>query len=260
MDLPQHVKIDRFVYFTLSEPPDYENYDFTKIWTGRDLVNLAEMEMVKRLAGNPGRCLDLAGGFGRISSILENVCSENYLIDFSSKNTGIARSTLRKTHVLQGNIFDLPYENDYFDLVILMRVMHHIENPHNVYREIMRVAKNGASVIISVPNVSLGRFRRLERIELVGKGDNGHEIFAGPLKCYFYDGLDLESIRGLGLFDNALGRMMNSLKFLYWIDIYTSRLWFLKNNIILNFRIRKPSKANQELQILKEKDSGEAVT
>jgi SAM-dependent methyltransferase len=244
----------------LKEPPNYEDYDFTKMWIRRDLVNLAEMEMVRRLAGKPGRCLDMAGGFGRISSILENVCSENHLIDFSALNTGFARSTLRKTHVLQGNIFDLPYENDYFDLVILMRVMHHIENPHNVYREIMRVARNGASVIISVPNVSLGRFRRLEGIELVGRGDNGHEIFAGPLKCYFYDGLDLESIHGLGLFDNALGRMVNSLKFLYMIDIYTSRLWFLKNNIILNFRVRKPLNANAELQMLKGKDSGKVVT
>ncbi|MGC8505438.1 MAG: class I SAM-dependent methyltransferase [Thermoplasmata archaeon] len=223
----------------MTEPPDYENYDFSLQWKRRDLVNAAELELVRRLAGKPGVCLDMAGGYGRIAGVLENICGETHLIDFSSLNTDRARSSLKKTIVVQGNIFDLPYEDDSFDLVVLFRVMHHIENPQDLYREIMRVAKDGATVIVSVPNVRMTEFRGIDTIKLVAKGDNGHSIFAGPLECYMHEGFRLESIHGLGLFDNAVGKMMNSLKFLYRIDLYTSAIWFLKNNIILKFTVEK---------------------
>ena len=221
------------------EPPDYENYDFSLQWRRRDLVNIAELEMIKKLAGKPGVCLDMAGGYGRIAGVLENICGETHLIDFSLLNTDRARSTLKKTVVVQGNIFDLPYEDDSFDLVVLFRVMHHIENPQDVYREIMRVAKDGATVIVSVPNIRMTRFRRIDAVKQVAKGDSGHSIFAGPIKCYMHDGFRLESVHGLGLFDNAIGRMLDSLKFLYRIDLYTSWIWFLKNNIILKFTVEK---------------------
>ncbi len=47
---------------------------------------------------------------------------------------------------------ELPFDDDYFDLVISYEVLEHVQNEDLAVREIWRVLKPGGEVVISVPN------------------------------------------------------------------------------------------------------------
>lgn len=221
------------------DPPDYENYDYAKEWRHRELTDLAEKTIIRKLAGHPGKTIELGGGFGRITQELESISRECYMVDFSDKNISEARQRLKKTTIRKCNFFDLPFEDDTFDLVVMIRVMHHIESPELIYREMERVSVNGGTVIVSVPNIIFHRIKKENNISLLGVGTNGHKIYGGPLESFLYPKFSLEGIYGTGILDNAFGKIFRNLKFLYHLDTATSRLWKFKNNLFLKFRVVK---------------------
>lgn len=53
----------------------------------------------------------------------------------------------------------IPFENDYFDLIIALIVLHHIPNVTYLIKEMYRTSKSGAISIIREPIVSMGDWR-----------------------------------------------------------------------------------------------------
>jgi ubiquinone/menaquinone biosynthesis C-methylase UbiE len=54
----------------------------------------------------------------------------------------------------------LPFEDDYFDLVIFNEVLEHLFAPQSrVLREVRRVIRTGGKIILSVPNIAAMRYR-----------------------------------------------------------------------------------------------------
>ncbi len=47
----------------------------------------------------------------------------------------------------------LPFEDDYFDLVVFMEIIEHLKNPYGTMREIARVLRRGAKLVLSTPNI-----------------------------------------------------------------------------------------------------------
>ena len=54
------------------------------------------------------------------------------------------------------NVFPYPFNDDEFDLIEADHVLEHLDDPFRVMKEIHRIAKHGASVIIRVPHFSRG--------------------------------------------------------------------------------------------------------
>ncbi len=48
---------------------------------------------------------------------------------------------------------NLPFQNDFFDLVVSAWVLEHLDHPEQVFREIYRVLKPGGKVIFLTPNI-----------------------------------------------------------------------------------------------------------
>ena len=104
------------------------------------------------LAGS--RALDCGCGNGRYSNALINLgCQEVYGIDFSPKNiktaqryldikTGMNPSSLN-LHYLEGDVLQIPFEDNYFDFVFSNGVLHHTRSILQGIREIYRVLKHG---------------------------------------------------------------------------------------------------------------------
>ena len=218
------------------QPPDYDNYDYVNEWKDRDILDLAERKLIKKLAGNPIKTLEMGGGFGRITSVLEKISGETYMVDFSSRNLGEAKKRLTRTHLIQCDFMNLPFKNGMFDLIVMVRVMHHISNPGHVYNEIIRVGKRGGTLILSVPYAPLSKMRERGGIREVTTDQGIHRIFYGPLESYFDNRLKLEGIFGTGLFDNRIGKRLHRFAFLSSFDTSTAKLWKLKNNLFLKFR------------------------
>lgn len=96
--------------------------------------------------------LDAGCGEGFILSECKNRNIGSHLegIDFSEAALDIGKKMFPYLDLKKGDIYDLSYENNSFDLVICTEVMEHLEKPDKVVDEIVRVSKRYC--LFSVPN------------------------------------------------------------------------------------------------------------
>jgi ubiquinone/menaquinone biosynthesis C-methylase UbiE len=226
---------------TESYVPDYEKYDYTVEWRKKRLNDLAEKALIRKWLKPKGNCLELGGGFGRLTSMLGQHYPSVVMIDFSLRNLKNAQTRLdRKTvDLVKSDINRLPLRSNLFDQVLMVRIVHHLANPEKVLSEIVRVSRDRAVVIISVPNVMLTKYRRVNKNTLVQQGPQGHRIYAAPIEIYRNPALQQPLKRSTGLFENFLGAKLSRFSFLHLVDVITSPIWFLKPTIFLRYQVRK---------------------
>lgn len=100
-----------------------------------------------------------------ISSVLDAGCGEGFTleylrinsigktfegIDFLEKAVEIGNKVHPKIKLKKGSIYELPYKDNSFDLVLSTEVLEHLDNPEKALKEIFRVSKK--YVLLSVPN------------------------------------------------------------------------------------------------------------
>ncbi len=100
-----------------------------------------------------------------INSILDAGCGEGFTLDILQKHRigkrleGLEFSesaiALGKKHhpsliFKQGSIYELPYKDNIFDLVVCTEVLEHLEDPQKALRELVRVSRR--YLVLSVPN------------------------------------------------------------------------------------------------------------
>lgn len=71
-------------------------------------------------------------------------------IDYSLNAIILGKKNYPFLSLKQGDIYNLPYRNNSFDLVICSEVLEHLEHPKKVLEEIVRVSKKYC--LLSVPN------------------------------------------------------------------------------------------------------------
>ncbi len=221
------------------EIPDYETYDFSSVWRGRGLADAAERRLVEGWALPGGdACLDLGGGFGRVTKVLEPHFHRMFMLDYSRRNLLAASSKLsQKTTLVRSDLGSLPFHDDAFDLVSLVRVIHHVSDHAALLSEVVRVGRDGGAFVMSEAN-SITKALRRERGRVV-KSSNGHLIYPSRLSRYGNRSLVREEIRGVGLFDNRISAKFQRLAPLSLFDVGTSRLWPVKMNLFIKFKISK---------------------
>jgi SAM-dependent methyltransferase len=217
------------------EVPDYESYDYSKEWRGRRIEDLAEKAIIKKWLVRSDFCLELGGGFGRITQVLLPFFRNVVVVDASSRNTQRLRRRLGLENIVRAEIGSLPFRSRQFDFVVMVRVIHHVPRLKSLFSEIRRVAKQRGTLILSAPNTSTW-LRKVTANREVGKGPPGHRIYVAPMSWYASD-FAVEGMRGTGIFDNRLGRALNGLGFLHLLDVATSTLWRLKNHVFMKLRI-----------------------
>ena len=222
--------------------PDYERYDYATVWKRRGIEDRAEREMVSRWsAGETG--IELGGGFGRITQVLEKRIGKMFMLDYSLRNLRRASSRLERTTLIRDNIGKLPFDDSVFDFVALVRVMQHIPDPDSLLSEVVRVARNGGTFVLAIGNEDR-RWHRGDAIR-IKVTETGHRIFSTPLGRYGHAGLERLEIRGLGAFDNLIGRRAERLFPLATLDLKTSRLWPAKPMLFIRYRVKKGRGKNE---------------
>jgi SAM-dependent methyltransferase len=137
----------------------------------------------------------------------------------------------------------LPFEDSVFDFVALIRVIHHLPDPDPLLREIVRVSRNGATFVLGIAH-EFGRERSIESV-LKKVTTEGHKIYSTPLARFTHPGLRRVEIRGVGDFDNRVGRSLGRLWPLGAVDLMTSRLWPAKPMLFVNYRVAKDAGTNE---------------
>ncbi len=125
-----------------SEKPQTETLALGHLAIHEPVANILEKE--KR-----GKVLDVPAGKGALALRLkalghEVFCSDLYPQIFKIEDTEIKLGDLDKS---------LPYQNEFFDYIVCVEGLEHIENPANAIREFARLLKKDGLLIVSVPNI-----------------------------------------------------------------------------------------------------------
>jgi methionine biosynthesis protein MetW len=118
-----------------------------------------EREMFKEaVTGENLKILDVGCGTGALGAFYEkNQNCKVYGIEINESAFLAAKEKLHE--VIKGNVevLDLPYENNYFDVVIMGDVLEHLINPVGTLNKMIVVLKPQGRIYITVPNVRYWR-------------------------------------------------------------------------------------------------------
>lgn len=119
-------------------------------------VDEAEVEQALREmvgAGALGNLLDIGTGTGRMLQLFGEQAESAIGVDQSRDMLSVARSNLadlrfKNCSVRQADMYDLPFDDGVFDLVVSHMVLHFAERPQDVVREAARVLRAGGRFLI----------------------------------------------------------------------------------------------------------------
>jgi len=101
-------------------------------------------ELFKEYLPSHSKIIDIGTGSGQFSLVLKENGHQVTSVDIKDKtNTNLITPT-----VYNGE--KLPYNNNSFDISMLITVLHHCPNPENVFQEAARVSKNRIFVLEDV--------------------------------------------------------------------------------------------------------------
>lgn len=231
---------------------DFEKHDYSMLWQDKQLEDAAQKHIVRSWLGKGESCVELGGGFGRITKLLESRFSSVTMLEFANRNLALAKRWLDCARLVRADISQLPLRADEFDCAVMVRVIHLLPDPAEVMLEIQRVVKDGGTVIISVPNLQMNRLTWALKGGLLPRSLRNRAQTYGaaawpfderpyflPQRGFVPKSFKEEGRRGTGLFDNYLGKKLKGVRSLYLVDVATSPLWFLKLDVFLKFRVVK---------------------
>ena len=97
----------------------------------------------------PGIILDAPAGEGYASKRLKELGFEVYAADLDEKDFKLR--DIQFDHIDLNNI--LPYRDAFFNYIICIEGIEHIENPHHLIREFSRILEKDGKLIITTPNI-----------------------------------------------------------------------------------------------------------
>ena len=153
-------------------PAAYDNFDYPLYWKGRDYEHLSEtiaLEHFLKRIGKINTVVDIGGGFGRLTPIYKDYADKIILTDPSKKLLNIAKKNLKtnKINFINASYRNLPkkIKTGSIDLVVLIRVLHHIKEPKDIIEVAGKLLKKDGYFILEFANkrhikASLSEFLR----------------------------------------------------------------------------------------------------
>jgi SAM-dependent methyltransferase len=136
---------------------DDPKYNYQDYWQGRDYEHAAEELAIRRLLR--GRhfkhAVDVGGGYGRLSKYLTRFADKVTLAEPSQQQLDIAKVYLKDTPQVDQKLLqaaDLKFKAGAVDLVLVVRVLHHLPDPMPEFKEIARALQPGGTFLLEFAN------------------------------------------------------------------------------------------------------------
>lgn len=133
---------------------DYEGTNYrADFWEGqgREYEDLAERIALRHLLPSSGcRLLDIGAGFGRLAEFYDRY-DQVVLLDYSRSLLRQAQDRLgRNGRILYvaANFYYLPFIDSTFDTIMMVRVIHHVEDVPSLLSEVARVLAHGGAYVL----------------------------------------------------------------------------------------------------------------
>lgn len=139
---------------------DYDqfSYDYSQYWQKRRYEDLAEKTLLDNIfeekKGN--WFLDVGGSYGRLTNSYYSKYQHPVILDYSAKtlrqNWEIIKSKYPNVELIAANAYKMPFKEDVFDGALMVRVLHHIENPLEYFIELKRILGDKAEYVQEFAN------------------------------------------------------------------------------------------------------------
>ncbi len=231
---------------------DFDSHDYFKFWDGRILDDLAQKHLVRSWLPKGEACVEVGGGFGRLTQLLLPRFHVVTMVELGRRNLDTAQRLVPGALLVRGDACRLPMKSDVYDCAVMVRTIHLLPEPGKALNELVRIVKDGGTAIVSVPNLMLYNLAwGAKRHLLPGSLRNRFPTYGSPAwpggtlpslapeRRFVPPELELRGRRGTGWLDNYVGRMLRGSRGLYLFDVATSPLWFFKFDVFLKFRVVK---------------------
>ncbi|MEK7096090.1 MAG: methyltransferase domain-containing protein [Patescibacteria group bacterium] len=136
---------------------DDPKYNYQDYWAGREYEHAAEEMALRRLLKGQhfSRAVDVGGGYGRLSKFLTTFADKVTLAEPSQQQLDIAKIYLKDTPQVEQKLLqaaDLQMKAGSVDLVLVVRVLHHLPDPAPEFAEIARVLAPSGTFILEFAN------------------------------------------------------------------------------------------------------------
>jgi len=136
---------------------DYNGYNYKKIFwesTDRQYEDAADRMAIRRLLPHEmDNFVDIAGGYGRLADEYLPRAKSATLFDYSETELKQARDVYgKRLKTKAGDIYSLPFKDESFDALMMIRATHHFKDMQKVSDELYRVLKPGGVAVIEVAN------------------------------------------------------------------------------------------------------------
>lgn len=117
------------------------------------------------------KILDAGCGEGFISNLIFSNFTNVEIVglEYTDEALKIARNLNKEITYIQGDIYQMPFQNRSFDIVLCTEVLEHLSNPEDALKELNRVADS--FLLLTVPNepwFCLGNLIALKNIKSFG--------------------------------------------------------------------------------------------
>ena len=96
-----------------------------------------------------GKLLDAGAGKGILTEKIVKMGFEVQACDFNPDRFELKNLLCKKVDLQK----KLPYENEYFDIILCVEVIEHLHDPWHIISELSRILKKNGKLIISTPNI-----------------------------------------------------------------------------------------------------------
>lgn len=141
-----------------TEDPErlYEGIEYREFWTGPQKRELDKIEhlIVRNLLPISGhRIIDVGCGYGRLSDCYKNRFQQVIMVDGSMSLLRQAlENTGRQAIYIACDVTHMPFQTATFDAVLMIRVVHHIQDSSICLTEMHRILSNDGHFVFSYMN------------------------------------------------------------------------------------------------------------
>jgi len=184
-----------------------------------DEERIRRLVAAARLTGNE-RVLDIATGPGYIAEAFARAAREVIGIDLTAAMLAIGEGRTKERGISNvsfriGDVQNLPFEREEFDVVVSRLALHHMQSPAQVVREMTRVCRLGGTVLVEdiYGSEHPGRAAYQDRWEKLRDPSHVRTLPISELLRLFRDaGLETDSVSTFEDLCPELGRWLATTK------------------------------------------------
>ncbi len=153
----------------------YDSYDYSSYWQDRQYEHESESIAIKSFLSKIkviSKVVEIGSGFGRLVPSYAYRAKSATITEPSSKLLALARKNLKNyknVNYLQSTLANLPQKvkNKKFDLVLMVRVMHHLTDSNKVFKVIEELTSDNGYLILEFAN----KIHSKKTLQHILKGD-----------------------------------------------------------------------------------------